>query len=209
MKKPEKLVKKNVTPSPKSISKDISITQTSFIEELRTSNKEESLLKTFIKNLPAAIAIFDEKLNYIITSDRWIEETNSPTKDLIGKNHYELVPDIPLRWRKNHERCLKGEHLKCDEDEKFKRLDGSTEWLRWEILPWYKSEKVIGGLIMFVEHTTKRKSLEQKMVKMIRALNKSNSELERFAHICAHDLNEPLRTISNYSRIIEDKFKKR
>jgi len=42
---------------------------------------------------------------------------------------------------------------------------------------------------------------------MIRALNKSNAELERFAHICAHDLNEPLRTIANYSRVIEDEFK--
>ncbi len=208
MKKSEILSKKKVDTPSKSTSKGTLIAQKSFIEELRTSNKEEeSILKTFIKNLPAAIAIFDEKLNYIITSDRWIVETNSPTRDLIGKNHYEVVPDIPLRWRKNHERCLKGEHLKCDGDEKFKRNDGSTEWLRWEILPWYKSEKVIGGLIMFVEHTTKRKNLEQKMVKMIQALNKSNSELERFAHICAHDLNEPLRTISNYSRIIEDKFK--
>ncbi|MBY0293600.1 MAG: PAS domain S-box protein [Alphaproteobacteria bacterium] len=171
------------------------------------NEEEENVLKVFIKRIPAAIAIFDKNLNYIITSDRWAEETNAQIKDVIGKNHYEVVSDIPLKWKKIHERCLNGEHLKCEEDS-FKRHDGSIEWLRWEILPWYKSENNIGGIILFVEHITKRKSLEKKMLSMIKALNKSNIELEKFAHICAHDLNEPLRTIANYNNILQEKFNK-
>lgn len=175
-------------------------------ETLIINKEEEILLKTFIKSIPAGIAIFDKKMNYIITSERWAEETNSTVTEVIGKNHYDLVPDVPARWRKLHERGLKGEHLKCEED-MFKRKDGSIEWLRWQIIPWYRSEKVIGGIILFVEHITKRKTMEKKMVEVIKALNKSNHELEKFAHICAHDLNEPLRTIASYSRIIEDEFK--
>ena len=171
------------------------------------NEEEENVLKIFIKRIPAAIAIFDKNLNYIITSDRWAEETNAQIKDVIGKNHYEVVNDIPLKWKKIHERCLNGEHLKCEEDS-FKRSDGSIEWLRWEILPWYKNENNIGGIILFVEHITKRKILEKKMLGMIKALNKSNIELEKFAHICAHDLNEPLRTIANYSHILQEKFNK-
>ena len=171
------------------------------------NEEEENVLKIFIKRIPAAIAIFDKNLNYIITSDRWAEETNAQIKDVIGKNHYEVVHDIPLKWKKIHERCLNGEHLKCEEDS-FKRSDGSIEWLRWEILPWYKKEKNIGGIILFVEHITKRKILEKKMLGMIKALNKSNIELEKFAHICAHDLNEPLRTIANYNHILQEKFNK-
>lgn len=179
-----------------------------FQDQALIINKEkERLLGIFIKNIPAAIAIFDEHMNYIITSNRWVEETNSKVKDVIGKNHYDIVSDVPPRWRKIHERCLRGEHLKCEEDG-FKRKDGSMEWLRWEVLPWYKNEGVIGGIILFVEHITKRKALEKKMIKIIKELNKSNSELEKFAHICAHDLNEPLRTIANYSQIIEEDFKK-
>ncbi|OJW50320.1 MAG: hypothetical protein BGO67_00115 [Alphaproteobacteria bacterium 41-28] len=211
MKKTIALFKKELNKNVKTSSKTLTKTQKPLIEELLTESlifnkEEENLLKTFIKNIPAAVALFDEKLNYIIASERWIKETSPGEKCLIGKNHYDVVPDIPLRWRKGHTWCLKGNHLKREED-KFVRQDGTIEWLRWEVLPWYKSEKVIGGLIMFVEHITKRKRLEQNTVKMIRALNKSNAELERFAHICAHDLNEPLRTIANYSRIIEDEFK--
>lgn len=190
-----------------SLAKKTSI-QASPKQPLIINKEEESLLRTFIKNIPAAIAIFDENLNYIITSDRWAKETNSKIKDVIGKNHYDVVPDIPLKWRKIHQRCLAGEHLKCEEDS-FKRKGGTIEWLRWEVLPWYKDKGVIGGLIMFVEHITERKALEKKMVGMIKALNRSNSELEKFAHICAHDLTEPLRTLVSLSRSLEAESKEK
>jgi PAS domain S-box-containing protein len=168
--------------------------------------EEEALLRNFIKNIPAAVAVFDKNLNYIITSDRWIEETHPSIESIIGKNHYDVVPDIPSEWRKLHLRCLKGEHLRCEEDQ-FNRQDGTVEWLRWEILPWYKTEHIIGGMIMFIEHITERKNMEKKMNEMIKALNHSNAELEKFAHICAHDLSEPLRTIGSYYQLIRNDLK--
>ena len=76
-----------------------------------------------------------------------------------------------------------------------------------EVSPWYASKEAISGIILFVEQITERKLLEIKMKEMINALNRSNAELERFAHICAHDLNEPLRTIANYGQLLEGEFK--
>ncbi len=167
--------------------------------------EEKKLLNVFLKKIPVSIAIFDQHMNYIITSDRWIEETNPPVKDLIGRNHYEVVPDIPLKWKKIHQRCLNGEHLKCEE-EMFKRKDGTLEWVKWEVLPWYKMARIVGGIIIFVEHITNRKLIEKKMEEVIHNLNDSKTELENFAHICAHDLNAPLRTISNYAQITTEGF---
>lgn len=171
-------------------------------EDLIIKEEEEALFKNFIRKIPAAVAIFDKDMRYIIASDRYFKETNAPTRDVIGKSHYEVVPDIPQKWRKGHKRALKGEHIKCEEDS-FRRTDGTIEWLRWEHLPWYKSNGEIGGIMMFVEHFTKRKLMEKKMEEMIKRLNHSNEELEKFAHICAHDLNEPLRTIGSYCQILE------
>jgi light-regulated signal transduction histidine kinase (bacteriophytochrome) len=118
---------------------------------------------------------------------------------------YEVVADIPLRWKKIHQRALKGEYLKAAEDV-FNRQDGSQEWWRWRVLPWYDSNGEIGGITLFVEKITERKLLEIKMKGMIKALNRSNAELERFAHICAHDLNEPLRTVAHYGRLLTIEF---
>jgi PAS domain S-box-containing protein len=175
------------------------------LDELVIKESEETLLKHFVKRIPAAVAMFDTELHYIMVSDRWFDETRPKIRDIIGKCHYDVVRDIPEKWKKIHQRCLKGEHIKCD-GEVFKRNDGRVEWLRWEVLPWYKDTKVIGGMIMFIEHITERKLAEQKMERIINALNRSNSQLKRFAHMCAHDLSEPLRTISNYIQLTKQQL---
>lgn len=207
MRKLKSTLQKIENESPKNLSEILLFPQNASIEqspkeEFIIKEEEEALFKSFIKKIPAAVAIFDKNMNYIIASDRYFKETNSPTRDVIGKSHYEVVPDIPPKWRKGHKRALRGEHIKCEEDS-FKRKDGTVEWLRWEHLPWYKSNGEIGGIMMFVEHFTKHKLMEKEMKEMIKRLNHSNEELEKFAHICAHDLNEPLRTIGSYCQILE------
>lgn len=176
-------------------------------EEIFPFDTNHSLsFKDFFKQLPVAVAVFDKNLNYITTSDQWAQETNLSINEIIGKNIYEVAPDIPLKWRKVHQRSLKGEHLNGHEDI-FNRQDGTQEWWKWRVLPWYTSNNTVGGIILFVEKITERKLLEIKMKGMITALNRSNAELERFAHICAHDLNEPLRTIANYGQLLEAEYK--
>lgn len=53
--------------------------------------------------------------------------------------------------------------------------------------------------------TSVQKDLEEKS----EHLEKSNRELEQFAYITSHDLQEPLRTINNFSRLLKDEFKGR
>jgi len=174
------------------------------LKDLVIPKENEDLLKVFIKTMPIAVAMLDDHLRYIITSDRWFKETNLPESDITGKLHYDIVPDLPERWKETHQRCLKGEHVKCEEDV-FIRSNGNTEYLRWEILPWYKSSDIIGGIIMFFEHISERKNAEKKMEKKLKKIKKTKTELKKIAHICAHDLTEPLRTITNYIHLVEEK----
>jgi PAS domain S-box-containing protein len=156
----------------------------------------------FIQKIPAGIAIFDHEMRYLAVSDRWFKESKLPKHNLVGKCHYDVIEDIPLKWRRIHQRALNGEHLKSDGDV-YNRQDGTTEWLKWDCFPWYSETGSVGGIIIFFEHTTERKLIKQEMERTIQTLNNSNVELGRFAHMCAHDLSEPLRTISNYIQLIE------
>lgn len=54
-----------------------------------------------------------------------------------------------------------------------------------------------------VNDISERKKLEHERETMLARLLESNSELERFAYICSHDLQEPLRMISNFSQRLE------
>ncbi|UZR96338.1 sensor histidine kinase [Chondrinema litorale] len=50
------------------------------------------------------------------------------------------------------------------------------------------------------------KSLEKRVRQRTAMLEQKNKELEQFAYIASHDLQEPLRTISNYIQVINEDF---
>lgn len=118
------------------------------------------LLRQFIEYTPAAVAMLDSNLCYLQASQRWLKDYNLAKRDIIGKSHYEIFPDIPDRWKEIHQRVLQGSIESCDEDP-FPRADGHIEWLQWEARPWRNSANQIGGVIFFTQVITARKQAEE------------------------------------------------
>lgn len=50
----------------------------------------------------------------------------------------------------------------------------------------------------------RRKALEAELTTMLSRLEAANDELESFSYIASHDLQEPLRTLSSYVRLLAD-----
>ena len=83
--------------------------------------------------------------------------------DLVGRSHYEVFPEITERWKEIHRRCLEGKTERCDEDS-FPRGDGTMDWVKWELRPWYEEAGHVGGLILFSEVITERKRAEEQLL---------------------------------------------
>lgn len=113
----------------------------------------EFALDMLIQFAPASIAVFDADMRYLMVTQRWLDDNNLKNSDIIGKFHYEIVPEIPQRWRDIHQACLAGETLSHDRDP-FVRADGTTDYIKWEVKPWYLDSGGIGGIIMFTEIVT-------------------------------------------------------
>ncbi len=113
-------------------------------------------LRLVFEHTPAAVAIFDRQMRYLFATRRWLHDYNLGDRQVIGFTHYEVFPEIQQDWKDIHQRCLAGESLSCEED-RFVRLDGSIDWVRWFICPWRNSGGSIGGIIMFTEVVTGRK----------------------------------------------------
>ncbi len=129
------------------------------LAELALQEREETL-RLFFSYTPAGIAMFDQQMRYLMVSQRWVEDYHLSSVDsIIGRSHYQIFPEISQTWRDIHKRGLAGEIVQCDED-LFTRLDGRQQWLRWEVRPWYKNNKEVGGIIIFTEDITKRKQAE-------------------------------------------------
>ena len=62
---------------------------------------------------------------------------------------------------------------------------------------------------MIGDLTEAKASLEQRSAELEHytvELERSNKELAQFAHVAAHDLQEPLRTIGNYSELVSNRY---
>ncbi len=116
----------------------------------------ERVLRLFVEHSPASIAMFDNQMRYMVYSKRFLADYDLNERNIIGLSHYEVFPEIPQRWKDIHQRGLKGEIL-SDDNDLFPRANGKTDWVRWEIHPWYKNENEIGGIILFSEVITERK----------------------------------------------------
>ena len=136
------------------------ITQRRQAEAALRESKE--LLQLFIAHAPAALAMFDREMRYLSASQRWLEEYALAEQDILGHSHYEIVPDIPERWKKAHQRGLAGETLRADED-RFERADGTLQWSRWEVIPWRASDGTVGGIILFAEDITKHRETDERL----------------------------------------------
>lgn len=117
-------------------------------------------LCAMVEQVPVAIAMFDHEMNYLAVSRRWVEEYGGGERELIGRNYYEVHPDVGERWRQIHLQALAGGRVGND-DERWVRPDGTQRWLRWVAHPWINDGDAIGGIIISAEDITEQKLAEE------------------------------------------------
>jgi len=137
--------------------------------ELKQSHE---LMQYVIENTNSAVAIHDRELKYLYVSKNYLDQYKIKDKNIIGKHHYDVFPDLPQKWRDVHQKALKGEVSRGDYDPYYK-ADGTVEWTKWECRPWYESEGIIGGIIVYTEVITDRKLAEDE-------LRRSEEKFKRF-----------------------------
>ena len=138
--------------------------------------EREERLRIFIENAPAALAMFDCNMHYLSVSKRWLRDYNLGNGNLLGLSHYEVFPEISDVWKEAHRRGLAGEVLRA-EAERFERADGSVQWVRWEIHPWYSATGGVAGIVIFTEDVTELKKAEMAVHQQAQLLNLSHDAI--------------------------------
>ncbi len=167
--------------------------------ELELCKREEQLEQSYnlmnyiIEHSNSAVAVHDKEMKYMYVSQRYLRDYNVEEKDVIGRHHYEVFPDLPQKWRDVHKKVLAGEIISAENDPYIGR-DGMEEWTRWECRPWYEQDGEIGGLIVYTEVITNQ-------VKEKNALHESEENYRMIAEnisdvVWASDLDLNLTYVS-------------
>lgn len=159
-------------------------------ETLRASEERLRLLMT---HMPACVSMLDRDLRYLHVSQRWLENFRLREQDVIGKTIYEVFPSNPAHRREAYARALQGEHCKNEEDILVYQ-DGSTDWMRWEAIPWHNGRGEVQGIIVFHEIITERKELDKRK--------------DEFISLASHELKTPVATLKGFTQLLLRRLKK-
>ena len=126
--------------------------------------------------------------------------------ELLGRDLQEIVsPEFRDLVRSRVEQVQEKGLSAPEIEEQFVRLDGAKVDVSVSAVPIdYQGET---GVLVFAEDISTRKKAEEELRRSHDELERSNAELQQFAYVASHDLQEPLRMVSSYMALMERRYK--
>jgi PAS domain S-box-containing protein len=90
-----------------------------------------------------------------------------------------------------------------------RRRDGARRLLGWWCRSLTDGDGAPAGALSTARDITEQRAAEDELVERTEALSRSNSELEKFAYVASHDLQEPLRMIASYTQLLQTRYQGR
>ncbi|MES2395976.1 MAG: ATP-binding protein [Bacteroidota bacterium] len=129
-------------------------------------------------------------------------------EEIIGKHISVFYTSEDIEQRKpEHNLKVAQEEGRCESEGWRIRKNGSMFWADAIFTAIYDEAGVLEGFAKITHDISDRKKAEDELKQKTLELLRSNQELEQFAYVASHDLQEPLRMVTSYLQLIEKRYK--
>jgi PAS domain S-box-containing protein len=174
---------------------------------LQSEQKSENKLRSLLENSSDITTVVDEKGYFEYISPAMEKFVGYSNQELERTSMYKLVhPDDKLKLNQIYLANVENYGKNISLEYRIKHADGTWHDIDGIGQVFFNKETKTNNVLINARDATNRKASELRLEEYTKKLQSSNRELQDFAFVASHDLQEPLRKVQAFGDRLADKY---